>query len=343
MVDRSGSEATRRSIRRAAVVGVVVAVGVGLVCTTAFASVASPEARGWATAAGLSLTLAAAMSFSILLWALRERARLEARHSELLDSKEREFRRVYESLLQSNRELERYASIAAHDLQEPLRSILAFSDLLARRHGHELSPEARNHLARISQAGLRMRALITDLLEYSRLDAVTDRTEHVNLREAVDAAVGDLAALIEQTDATIDVGPLPTVPGNRRELIGLFSNLLSNALKYRSPDRKPVVKIRARRRDGEWLIGVKDNGIGIEPEYHERVFELFRRLDRSKDDTGTGLGLAICQRTVSHHGGRIWVESTPGEGSTFFFTLPAEPVRVFAGPLAPSTEPPDRR
>ena len=164
----------------------------------------------------------------------------------------------------------------------------------------------------MARAAKRMRSLVVDLLAYAKADSETRKTEMVDLNEAIRIAIDDLSVLIHETDATIRVADLPRVPGNRRELIGVFSNLLSNALKYRS-DAPPEVIVVAHRRGDQWMIGVKDNGIGIAAAYHERIFELFRRLEKRSTDTGTGIGLAICVRTIAQHGGRIWVESEEGE------------------------------
>lgn len=239
-----------------------------------------------------------------------------------LQQREHELQQANDDIIRSNKELERYASIAAHDLQEPLRSLLAYASVIERRYGESLEPEVLDQVQRMARAAERMRSLVVDLLAYAKAESVERIVEPVDLNEAVRIAIDDLSVLIHDTGATIRVSDLPTVPGNRRELIGVFSNLLSNAIKYRS-DAPPEVLIVAHRQGDMWVVGVKDNGIGIDPAYHDRVFELFRRLEKRSSDSGTGLGLAICARTVAQHGGRIWVESTEGEGSTFWFTLPA--------------------
>jgi signal transduction histidine kinase len=240
-----------------------------------------------------------------------------------LRDREKDLRRANEDIVRSNKDLERYASIAAHDLQEPLRSLLAYASVLERRYGDRLDPEVLDQVQRMARAAERMRSLVVDLLAYARADSEQRKIEMVDLNEAIRIAIDDLSVLIHETDATIRVADLPRVPGNRRELIGVFSNLLSNALKYRS-DASPEVIVVAHRRGDEWMIGVKDNGIGIAPAYHERIFELFRRLEKRSTDSGTGIGLAICVRTIAQHGGRIWVESSEGQGATFWFTLPAD-------------------
>ncbi len=243
--------------------------------------------------------------------------------TDYLRQRERQLEQANENMLRSNKELERYASIAAHDLQEPLRSLLAYASVIERRYGESLDPDAMDHVRRMARAAERMRTLVVDLLTYAKADSALRRIESVNLNEAVRVAIDDLSSLVQECGATVRLGELPTVPGNRRELIGVFSNLISNSLKYRS-DEPPEVVITASRDDAFWVVAVKDNGIGISAEYHERIFELFRRLEKRASDTGTGLGLAICARTIQQHGGRIWVESEEGHGAVFRFSLPAE-------------------
>jgi signal transduction histidine kinase len=248
-----------------------------------------------------------------------------------LRERETQLQRANEDIVRSNKDLERYASIAAHDLQEPLRSLLAYASVLERRYGDSLEPEVLDQVQRMGRAAERMRSLVVDLLAYARAESEQRPIEAVDLNEAVRIAVDDLSVLIHETGATIRIATLPTVPGNRRELIGVFSNLLSNALKYRS-EQPPEVVIVAHDRGTEWIVGVRDNGLGIAPAYHERIFELFRRLEKRSQDSGTGIGLAICARTVAQHGGRIWVESEEGEGATFWFTLPSQRLDIAGTP-----------
>lgn len=282
------------------VVGPLVIAGLGLVLTALVTALILQSARAREQAAALALDMSGDLTL-----------------------REQQLQRATEDIVRSNRDLERYATIAAHDLQEPLRSILAYSDLLDRKYKDTLDPEVADYIGRMGQAAERMRTLVTDLLAYARLETVDNRTGRVDLDTVFRAAVDDLAFLIEETGASVQASELPTVTGNERELIGVFSNLLSNALKYRDPSRPPVVRVDAERKGDEWLISVADNGIGIAPDYHLRIFELFRRLGPRDDSAGTGLGLAICARTVAQHGGRIWVESEEGQGATFYFTLPA--------------------
>lgn len=228
-------------------------------------------------------------------------------------------------LLQSNRELERFATVAAHDLQEPLRTILTFVSLIERKHGQSMEGEALSYLLRVSGAAQRMRALIEDLLIYARIGQEERQFESVNLADVVAEAIANLDSLIIESDGRIEVRELPTVRGNRRALAQLFTNLLANALKYRLSE--PRIVISAQKKQDEWVIAVADNGQGIDPANHEKIFELFRRLEPGGGAAGTGLGLSICGRVVDVHGGRIWVKSTVGQGATFYFTLPVQPER----------------
>jgi signal transduction histidine kinase len=228
-------------------------------------------------------------------------------------------------LLQSNRELERFATIAAHDLQEPLRTILTFTSLIERKHGATMEGEALDYLLRVQAAGQRMRALIEDLLIYARIGQAERQFEVVDLNVVAREAIANVEPLLLESEGRIEIGELPTVRGNPRALTQLFTNLFANALKYRLSD--PVVTVGAHLRNDEWVIGVSDNGKGIDPANHTKIFELFRRLEPGGGQAGTGLGLAICGRVVDVHGGRIWVKSTVGQGATFSFTLPVLPER----------------
>jgi signal transduction histidine kinase len=272
--------------------------------------------------AGLVITLLIAALIILSAQTRTQAVSLAEEMTANLQQRERELRRANEDIVRSNKELERYASIAAHDLQEPLRSLLAYASVLERRYGESLEPEVLDQVQRMARAAERMRSLVVDLLAYAKADSARRRIEWVDLNEAIRIAIDDLSVLIHETGATIRVADLPRVPGNRRELIGVFSNLLSNALKYRS-EAPPEVIVVAHERNDEWVIGVRDNGIAIDEAYHDRIFELFRRLEKRSSDSGTGLGLAICARTIAQHGGRIWVESYEGQGATFWFTLPA--------------------
>ncbi len=224
-------------------------------------------------------------------------------------------------LKRSNRDLEQFAYLASHDLQEPLRMVSSFTELLSLEYNERLDAKGREYLHFAHDGAVRMSALIQDILAYSRIGRDMDMSGAVDLNHVVSAAVGKLSALIEETSAMVSHGALPTVRGNAAMLAVLFQNLINNALKYRS-DQAPLVDIVATRQEGAWLLTVSDNGIGIDPRHHDRVFGLFKRLHTRSQYDGTGIGLAMCQRIVERHGGRIWVESELGEGSRFQITFP---------------------
>ena len=220
-----------------------------------------------------------------------------------------------------NEELAQIAYIASHDLQEPLRTIRSHVELLAEDLGPRLDDDSRTSLGFVTSAAKRMQSLIAALLDFSRLDRPAER-ERTDLDALVGSVIGDLAGLVERTGATIEVEPLPTLDVFPAELRLLFQNLLSNAVKFRAPERPPEVKVGARREAGAWRFTVTDNGIGFDPRFRDKVFMIFQRLHARSEYEGTGIGLAHCKKIVALHGGEIGCESTPGEGSTFHFTLP---------------------
>jgi PAS domain S-box-containing protein len=227
-----------------------------------------------------------------------------------------------DALLRSNDELAQFAYVASHDLQEPLRTVLIYTQLLAKEYKGFLDADGRKFMNYITDSAGRMEQLIRDLLEFSKVESDEEAPFGTVLCSvALDEALSNLRTRIEECDARIDRGGLPCVRGDRAQLGRLFQNLIGNAMKYRHPDRQCSIQISAEFQTGQWLFSVKDNGIGIEPEYTEKIFGIFKRL-HGRDNPGTGMGLAICRKIVTRHGGRIWVESTPDAGSTFFFTLP---------------------
>ncbi|HZX30918.1 MAG TPA: ATP-binding protein [Rhodocyclaceae bacterium] len=243
---------------------------------------------------------------------------------------EEELRQANEALLKSNQDLQHFAHVAAHDLQTPLRSISVFTQLLQRNFKGELGEEAEQWMGMVTDGTTRMQALIDDLLAYSRLDSLARPFEPTDCRRVFDEARSNLMARIQETGAEVTCGELPTVWADRVQLAQVLQNLIENGIKYNTTT-PPKVRVGAEQRDGEWVISVADNGIGIAPKYHQRVFEIFRRLHTQQEYPGTGIGLAICQRIVERHGGRIWVESRDGTGSTFYFTLPATEATAMTG------------
>jgi PAS domain S-box-containing protein len=233
-----------------------------------------------------------------------------------------EQKRVQDELRRVNEDLEQFAFSASHDLQEPLRTIKIYSELLTRRHAAKLDGDALKFLHFLRKGATRMETLVRDLLTYTQVTRFDAHVGVADANEALKAALENLSGAIADTGAEIIIGPLPSVGANNTHLEQLFQNLIGNAIKYRSPERRPSVKIAAELQDGQWLFSVRDNGIGIESAYKENIFGLFKRLHNSDEYSGSGIGLAICQRLVDRYHGRIWVESEPGQGSTFFFTIP---------------------
>jgi PAS domain S-box-containing protein len=237
-------------------------------------------------------------------------------------SDETERKRLQDSLIQVNTALEHFAYAASHDLQEPLRTIRLFAEILLRGSGGELNPTGRGHLGHIVQASARLSSLITDLLEYARSGVEKQPSVSVSLDDEVEAATSQLKAAIDEAEAVVTHGPLPAVTVEHNQIVRLFLNLISNAIKYGAPDRKPNIHISVSSSDDGWVtVMVRDNGQGFSPEHAETIFEPFKRLQR-EENSGSGVGLTICRRIVERSGGRIWAESEPGKGSTFSFTLP---------------------
>ncbi len=233
-----------------------------------------------------------------------------------------EQKRVQDELRRANEDLEQFAFSASHDLQEPLRGIKIYSELLATRHADKLEGEALKFMRFLRHGAIRMETLLRDLLTYTQVTRFDQPVEVVDASESVKTALANLSSAITDTGAQITVGPLPSLPVNCTHLQQLFQNLVGNAIKYRSPERPPIVHVSAERQNEYWLFSVADNGIGIDPDYKENIFGLFKRLHNSNEYSGTGIGLAICQRIVDRYHGRIWVESEPERGSTFRFALP---------------------
>ncbi len=236
---------------------------------------------------------------------------------------EQELQRANQELARSNADLERFAYVASHDLQEPLRMVAMYTELLAERYEGKLDEKADKYIAYATDGAVRMRRLIDDLLVYSRLQSDAKPATATDLNELVDDALQQLAAGIESSGAQVQRGELPTLVGDAAQLRQLFTNLIGNAIKYVSPGTSPVVTIHAEKNEQEWVISVSDNGIGIDPAHSARIFEVFQRLHGREAYPGTGIGLAIVKRVVERHGGRLWVESELGRGATFFIALPA--------------------
>ena len=232
-----------------------------------------------------------------------------------------ELKRRATELARSNEDLQRFAYVASHDLKEPLRMVAGFLKLLAHRYKGKLGADADDFIGYAVDGATRMHDFLDSLLSYSRVGAAERKIEKVDLNVAVRGALKNLKASVDENGAVVEWGSLPTIVGNATQMMQLFQNLIGNAIKFKR-NEAPRVSIRTEERPGGWHISVEDNGIGIEREYLDRIFILFQRLNSRNAYEATGLGLAICKRIVELHGGRIWVESTPGRGSTFFVFLP---------------------
>ncbi|MDO8606184.1 MAG: ATP-binding protein [Phaeospirillum sp.] len=231
--------------------------------------------------------------------------------------------RLVLSLQRSNEDLQQFAYIASHDLQEPLRNVASYVQLLARRYRGRLDHDADEFIGYAVGGARRMQEMITDLLEYSRIQEEGDAGGTTDSRKVVERVLSDLAIVIDESGALVEVDQLPMICCREHELGRIFLNLIGNAIKYRRPDIIPRVRISAHWDDRFWTFSVTDNGIGIAPEYYEQIFSLFTRLHPRSSFGGTGIGLAICRKLIQHNGGRIWVEAGEGQGSRFRFTLPA--------------------
>jgi PAS domain S-box-containing protein len=227
------------------------------------------------------------------------------------------------ALTQSNADLQQFAFIASHDLQEPLRTLAALSDVLTRRYSEQLDEEANKILGYMADAADRMTRLIRDLLAYSQSEREESRVSSVALDEDFESAVSMLRGSIEAACAVVTHDALPIVRADRNQMVRLLQNLVGNAVKFHKPDEHPRVHVSAERHGKEWMIRVTDNGIGFPPQEAENLFKPFRRLHRATDYPGSGIGLAACKRIVEGYGGRIGAESQVGQGATFWFTVPA--------------------
>ena len=224
-------------------------------------------------------------------------------------------------LQRSNAELEQFAYVASHDLQEPLRKVVGYTQLLGKRYRGKLDADADEFITYAVDAASRMQLLIQDLLTYSRVGRLQKEPTPVDCETVLKQVLHNLQPLIEENGALVTHDPLPTLPANAAQFGQLFQNLIGNAIKFHG-EQPPCVQIAAVRDKQEWVFSVRDNGIGIEPQYADRIFRMFQRLHSREAYPGTGIGLAVCQKIVQRHGGRIWVESQPGHGATFYFTIP---------------------
>jgi PAS domain S-box-containing protein len=236
---------------------------------------------------------------------------------------EEELKETVKELRHSNAELQQFAYVASHDLQEPLRTIASFTQLIERRYKDKLDPDADEFIGYIVDAAKRMQTLINDLLNYSRVATGKKEFELIDTEETLKSALSNLNTAIRENNAEIAHENLPKIMADKRQMIQLFQNLIGNAIKFKKPEVHPKIHIKATKdeNENEYIFSIQDNGIGMEPQYVERIFTIFQRLHTTGEYEGTGIGLAISKRVVERHGGQIWVESKFGKGSTFYFTI----------------------
>ena len=246
---------------------------------------------------------------------------------------ERQLKETIKELERSNAELEQFAYVSSHDLQEPLRTIASFTQLLQRRYEGKLDEDADEFMDYIVEAAKRMKEQIEGLLEYSRVGTKGEEFKPVDMNLILNQTIQNLSASIKEINANIKIDELPEVMGDENQLQRAFQNLISNAIKFKKQEEPLKIHIFANKDiyNKEYVFGVQDNGIGIEEQYSERIFTIFQRLHTRDIYEGTGIGLSIVKRIIERHGGHIWVESEFGVGSTFYFTIPVEPVQIGGG------------
>lgn len=233
---------------------------------------------------------------------------------------ERQLKETMRELERSNKELEQFAYVASHDLQEPLRMVTSYLQLLEKRYENQLDEDAQEFIYYAVDGAKRMQSLISDLLSYSRIKSRAKTMKNVNFQEIVERAKEHLTFMIEESEAEITYDELPTLKVDRGQMVQLIQNLINNSIKYNH--NKPVIHISAKKQNNEWIFSVTDNGIGINAKYFERVFQIFQRLHTKREYSGTGIGLAICKKIIERHNGKIWVESEEDDGATFYFSIP---------------------
>ncbi|MBI5042859.1 MAG: GHKL domain-containing protein [Nitrospirae bacterium] len=282
---------------------------------------APPGIKLWIVLINRSLALFVIWSAVILVTKYKGSLRLIKEDEEALRQAHSDLKRYADELKRSNAELEQFAYVASHDLQEPLRMVSSFTQLLSKRYKDKLDTDASEFISYAVEGANRMQRLINNLLSYSRINTKGKPFEETDCEEILGHVRANLHVAIEKSGALITNDHLPIVMGDASQLMRLFQNLIDNAVKF-SDKEAPRIHVSAEAKDNEWLFSVRDNGIGIDPQYHERIFLIFQRLHGKEEYPGTGIGLAICKRIVERHGGRIWVEQGPQNGTVFYFTIP---------------------
>jgi PAS domain S-box-containing protein len=234
---------------------------------------------------------------------------------------EQEREKAMIALTQSNEDLKQFAYVASHDLQEPLRMVASYTQLLAERYGDQLDEKAHKFIHYAVDGASRMQALILDLLAFSRVETRGQAFKSVDAQSALGAAIVNLKAVIDETGSLVTSDDLPRVRADESQLTMVLQNLINNGIKFQNKQHPPHIHVSAHPQNGDWCFSVRDNGIGIDPKYKDKVFLVFQRLHTRTEYPGTGIGLALCKRIIDRHGGRIWFESSPGQGTTFFFTI----------------------
>lgn len=253
---------------------------------------------------------------------MAEKARKDAvEYADRLEKSLKETQFAKSELERSNKELEEFAYVASHDLQEPLRMVSGFTQLLEKKYKDHLDDKAREYIHFANDGAKRMQALIEALLQYSRVGKKDTAVEEVDLNNVLAQVLTDLDISIKEARAEIKVEPLPVLSVNRAQMVQLFQNLILNALKFREPAKPPVIEVACQKKTDGWQFSIKDNGIGIDPKFSEKIFVIFQRLHSNKKYPGTGIGLSLCKKIVENYKGRIWIESEPGKGSIFHFTI----------------------
>jgi light-regulated signal transduction histidine kinase (bacteriophytochrome) len=264
--------------------------------------------------------LKAKVEVFVELYKKNKELRIQGEHLKVLNLK---LEQRSNDLMRNVQELEKFAYVASHDLQEPLRTITSYIQLLQKKFSDKLDPEAIEFMEFVVNGSKRMKTLINDLLEYSRINSAESKFEKVDCNDILFEVSQNLQNSIKDSDAKIEIEDLPVIKANKMHMVQLFQNLIGNSLKFKS-ERQPVIKVKAKKIEGYYLFSVEDNGIGIKKEYSTKIFEIFQRLHSMQHYPGTGIGLAICMKIVQKLGGEIWMESEYGKGTTFLFTVRAD-------------------